>query len=80
MIAVAERIEAEAAACVEIFDETARFARRRVKAGGGVAQRVECLLNIVVRLGRGVLKEAGEDGGDFAMSVEISAITLASSR
>ena len=65
LIAVAEGIEGEAAARVEIFDETARFARRRVKAGGGVAQRVECLLNIVVRLGRGVLEKVGEDGGDF---------------
>ena len=64
-IAVAERIEAKAAACVEIFDETARFARRRVKAGGGVAQRVERALDVVVRLGRGVLEKVGEDGGDF---------------
>ena len=64
-IAVAERIEAEAAACVEIFDETARFARRRVKAGGGIAQRVERALDVIVRLGRGVLEKVGEDGGDF---------------
>ena len=64
-IAVAERIEAEAAARVEIFDETARFARRRVKAGGGVAQRVERALDVVVRLGRGVLEKVGEDGDDF---------------
>lgn len=79
LIAVAEGIEAKAAACVEIFDETARFARRRVKAGSGVAQRVERALDVIVRLGRGVLEKVGEDGGDFAMSVEISAIALTAS-
>ena len=65
LIAVTEGIEGEIVPCVEVLNETARFARRRVKAGGGIAQRVERALDVVVRLGRGVLEKVGEDGGDF---------------
>ena len=65
LIAVAEGIEGEFVPCVEVLNETARFARRRVKAGGGIAQRVERALDVVVRLGHGVLEKVGEDGGDF---------------
>ena len=39
--------------------------RCKVKAGGGIAQRVERALDVIVRLGRGILEKVGEDGGDF---------------
>ena len=65
LIAVAEGIEGEIVPCVEVLNEPARPAHCAVETVGGTAERVERALDVVVRLGRGVLEKVGEDGGDF---------------
>ena len=65
LIAVAEGIEGEIVPCVEVLNEPARPAHCAVETVGGTAERVERALDVIVRLGRGVLEKAGEDGGDF---------------